>query len=128
MLSLPGRFGLGRDERVFDLAGFGTSWRLGIFTACAVSVLLLLGALVGRWPSGHLTLLRVVVSVVAPCLVVVAYEEGRPGWAILFGLAAFLFNPLMPIRMRRADWRLLNIGGIVLLAAAAFRFGRGRMD
>jgi len=109
------------------MTSFSTSWRLGILMACAASVLILLWALVGRWPYEHLTLLRAVVSGVALCLVLVAYGEGCPGWAILFGLTAFLFNPLWPIRMRRADWRLLNVGGIVLLAAAAFRFGRARM-
>jgi hypothetical protein len=67
------------------------------------------------------------VCAVAFCLVVIAYGEGCPGWSILFAITAFLFNPVLPIRMRRADWRLVTIGEAVLLAAAAVRFGRGRM-
>ncbi len=101
-----------------------TSWRWGVVTACVGAVLLLLGAIAGRWPAGHLTLLRGAVFGVTLCLMVLAYAEGSPGWAILFGLTAFLFNPLLPIRMRRADWRLLTIGATVLLTAAAVRFGR----
>ena len=109
------------------MTSFSTPWRLGILIGCAAAVLLLLGALAGRWPPGHVTLLRGVVCGVALCLVVVAYEEGCPGWAILLGLTAFLFNPLWPIRMRRPDWRLVNMGGMVLFAAAAFRFGRAKL-
>ncbi len=109
------------------MATFGTPWRLGIVTACAGAVLLLLGAVAGRWPSGYFTLLRVAVCGVALGLMVIAYAEGSPGWAILLGLTAFLFNPLLPIQMRRADWRFLNIGATVLLTAAAVRFGRARL-
>ena len=109
------------------MSTFGTSWRLGILVACAVAALLLLWALVGRWPPGHNALLRGVVCGVTLGLALVAYAEGCPGWAILLSLTAFLFNPLWPIRLRRADWRLLNVGGMVLLAAAAFRFGRARL-
>ncbi len=109
------------------MAPFGTPWRWGIVTACAGAVLLLLGAVAGRWPSGYFTLLRVAVCGVALGLMVIAYAEGCPGWAILLGLTAFLFNPLLPIRMRRADWRFLNLGATVLLTAAAVRFGRARL-
>lgn len=109
------------------MTSIGTPWRLGILIGCAAVVLLLLAALVGRWPSGHYTLLRGVICGVTLGLALVAYAEGCPGWAILLSLTAFLFNPLWPIRLRRADWRLLNVGGMVLLAAAAFRFGRARL-
>jgi hypothetical protein len=108
------------------MAAFGTRWRWGIITACAGAVLLLLGTLAGRWPSGYFTVLRVAVCGVALCLMVIAYEEGSPAWAILLGLTAFLFNPLLPIRMRRVDWRFLTIGTTVLLTAAAVRFRRPR--
>ncbi len=108
------------------MAAFGTRWRWGLVTACAGAVLLLLGTVAGRWPSGYVPLLRVAVCGVALGLMVIAYAEGSPGWAILLGLTAFLFNPLLPIRMRRADWRLLTISTTVLLTAAAVRFRRPR--
>lgn len=106
------------------MAAFGTRCRWGLVAACAGAVLLLLGTVAGRWPSGYFTLLRVAVCGVALGLMVIAYAEGSPGWAILLGLTAFLFNPLLPIRMRRADWRLLTISTTVLLTAAAVRFRR----
>ena len=108
------------------MATFGAPWRWGIVIACAGVILLLLGAVTGRLPAGHFTLLRGAVCVVTFCLMVLAYRDGCPGWAILFGLTAFLFNPLLPIRMRRVDWRHITIGATVLLAAAAVRFGRTR--
>ncbi len=102
----------------------GTSWRWGLVMACAGAALLLLGVITGRWPAGHLTLLRGVLFGGTLCLMVLASAEGSPGWAVLVGLTAFLLNPFMPIRMRRADWRLLAISTTVLLTAAAVRFGR----
>src|SRR5574341_1830263 len=106
------------------MAAFGTRWRWGFLTACAGAVLLLLGTFAGRWPSEYFTLLRVAVCGVALCLMVIAYEEGSPGCAIFLGLTAFLFNPLLPIRVRRPDWPFLTIGTTVLLTAAALRFRR----
>ncbi len=109
------------------MTSISTPWRLGILIGCAAGALLLLAALVGRLPSGHYTVLRWVVCGVALCLTLVAYEEGSAAWAILLSLTAFLFNPLWPIRMRRADWRLLNVGAILLFAAGAIRFGRAKV-
>lgn len=79
------------------MATIGIPWRLGAVTECARAVLLPLGTIVGRWHSCVLTLLRVAVSGVALCLVAIAYGEGCPGWSILLGLTAILFNPILLI-------------------------------
>jgi len=72
-------------------------------------------AATGRWPYGYYTLLRFVVCAAA---VFVAYEGyvWRSLWACwLFGFIAALFNPLVPVHLRRSTWQPLDI-----LAAAAF--------
>lgn len=98
--------------------------RASILVPSVLSVLLLLGAVVERWPYGYYTLLRLVVCGTALYLLWIAYQAGKPGWAIVLGLTGLLFNPVIPIRMRRADWQLFDIAAAIVIAAAAFWFGR----
>jgi len=79
------------------------------------SIPFLLGAVPARWPDGCYTLLRLIVCGTAACLAF---------------LASLLFNPILPVRMRRSDWVPFDMGAAVALAVAAIQFGhsRGRQD
>ena len=90
------------------------------------SIRLLLGPVPARWPYGYYTLLWLIVCGTAACLAFLASEGRRLGWAIVLGLIALLFNPILPVRMRRSDWVPFHIGEAVLLAVAAIRFGRSQ--
>jgi len=84
--------------------------------ACA---LLLLIASVARLPHWYYVLLRIVVCGGA-ALIGLQASEARKGsvWGWTFGVTAILFNPLVPIPMKRATWQVVDLiaGGMFFIA------------
>jgi hypothetical protein len=37
------------------------------------------------------------------------HAEGNLLWVWVFGAIAVLFNPLLPVRMSRSDWEIVNV-------------------
>lgn len=76
---------------------------------CIVAALMLLGSL-ARWPYGYYQFLRFVVCGVSVYVAFIAYSW-RKLWAtsLLFGLVAFLFNPLIPIHISRKIWHPIDV-------------------
>ena|SRR5271155_6210391 len=81
-----------------------------------VAVLLLATA---RLPYGYYTVLRIAVFVFAAVIAIAEWNEGVQGQviSIAFGFVALLFNPLVPIHLKRATWFYIDIGIAVLIAA-----------
>ena len=83
----------------------------------AIAALMLLAA-VGEWPYAYYQFTRWVVCVAA---VFVAWKGWtfKQTWALwAFGIAAVLFNPLVPFHIKRDTWQVID-----LLAAAMFVVG-----
>jgi hypothetical protein len=83
------------------------------FWARIVASLFLLAAF-GPWPYDYFTLMRFVVSAVTAYGSYLAYERARTAstapwrakqqrWSLAFGLIALLFNPFVPIHLKRAS-------------------------
>jgi hypothetical protein len=62
-------------------------------------------------PYGYYTLLRLIVTIGAAGLGLIEYRQsGRlTVWAVLFGLVALLFNPLIPVYLSRNIWAMVDI-------------------
>jgi tetratricopeptide (TPR) repeat protein len=75
----------------------------------------LLIAAFSRWPYVFYIVLRFLVCSTAIYYGVVIFHKEHRKWAWAFGAVAVLFNPLVPVRMARSDWQVLN-----LLVAAFF--------
>ncbi len=86
-----------------------------------ICALLLVAAVFGHWPYGFYTLLRVVVCAISIYLAVRANSAKSVPWTWVLGSMAVLFNPVLPIRMPRSDWRFVDalaaITFIVFVAA-----------
>jgi hypothetical protein len=82
------------------------------------AIIFLLLAVIGGWPYFFYVLLRVVVCLTAVYLAVNAYELQRTTWVWLMGAVAVLFNPVMPVRMARGDWQVLDFLAAVLFAVS----------
>lgn len=81
-------------------------------------VLLVIG--IGRLPYSYYSCMRLVVCGFGVYFAVLSWRDGAAiskAWAATFVLAAILFNPIMPIHLRRATWLYLDIGGATLFAA-----------
>jgi len=79
----------------------------------------LLGAALGRWPYGFYVLLRLFVTVAAVYLAYTAAQRRRVFWAWLMGAIALAYNPILPLRMQRSDWQIVNILTCLPLGAFA---------
>jgi ribosomal protein S27AE len=70
-------------------------------------------------PYGYYVFLRWAVCVTCAYGAWVALRDNRTVWVWLLGAAALLFNPIVPIRMRREEWFVFDILGAGLLLAGA---------
>jgi uncharacterized membrane protein len=76
--------------------------------AAIVCALLLFVAVFGHWSYGFYTLLRVVICAISIYLAVRANSAKSAPWTWVLGVMAVLFNPVLPIRMHRSNWRAVD--------------------
>ena len=96
--------------------------RIGFIIARIVAIAMLIFA-VGRLPYDYYTLLRFVVCGVSAYGVYCAVEiVGENGWAWFFGVVAVLFNPLLPIYLKKDTWAFIDLGVALLLVVSLFLF------
>ena len=86
-----------------------------------ISIALLVLAAVGRWPYGFYTFLRIVVCGSAVYLAVHAHQTRNVLWAWVMGAVAVLFNPLVPVYLRRSQWFWFDvIASLVFILSLRF--------
>jgi len=85
--------------------------------------IMLLWALNDANPYGYYTLLRIVACGVMGYVAIQALSQGKEGLALLLGMAAVLYNPILPVRLARPIWSVINIAttGLVISSIAALR-------
>lgn len=85
---------------------------------CIIAAAMLLLAL-RKWPYDYYRLLRFVTCAVAVLVAYCAYAW-RKWWAAwLFGFVAVLFNPLLPIHLKRQTWQVIDPAAAALFLVAA---------
>lgn len=86
------------------------------------SVMLLLAPPID-WPYGYYQLLRIVVCIFSGLLASAYHGQAKKTWMVCFIIAAVLFNPLIPIHLKRDAWTVIDFlaAGIFLLALAISR-------
>lgn len=96
-------------------------------TICIVA--LLLASFVDDWPYAFYILLRVGVCTVSLYWTIEASKRKQVFWAWALGANAVLFNPVLPIRMAREDWELVNLlAAAFLLSWLLFSVYRDKRD
>lgn len=96
--------------------------------AAIASIILLVLAVSTRWPYGFYTFLRIVVCATAVWLAVEAYQLRKAPLAWVLGGLAVLFNPLVPIYMRRMQWRWFDFLALLVLAISVGILGPRRAE
>jgi hypothetical protein len=108
---------------VFD---YQTLKRTAFIPALVAAGFLLLAAF-SHWPYAFYILLRVTVCAIGLYLAHNSFVAGRTLWVWIFGAVAVLFNPLVPMRMHRSDWSIVNIiAASIFIAWLAASVVRGR--
>ena len=80
-----------------------------------ISVGLLLGALADN-PYDYYVLLRVLLSFIFGINIIFLYKIDNVLFISLFALFLILYNPLLPIRMHKSTWGVINIITVVFIS------------
>lgn len=91
----------------------GKLWNYVSVLLCIAGLLL---ATVGGWPHAFYVFLSLGVCVVSLYWVTRALKAGHEFWAWALGANAVLFNPVVPVRLERSDWEIVNLLDAVFLA------------
>lgn len=83
------------------------------------SILLLLGIPSG-WPYNYYVLLRFTIFLSSIIFAYGFYKSKLTGWALVFGVIAFLFNPIIPIYLNKSHWILIDLTSAILFFLAAY--------
>lgn len=79
-----------------------------ILTLIASGMLFL--ALSSGLPIGYFTLMRFVVCAVGIYIAYKTYQENKESlWVWAFGFVVVLFNPIIPIVLKRAQWEVVDL-------------------
>ena len=81
-------------------------WEVALTVVVAI---ILLAAAEGRFHYGYYMALRTAVSVGGVYWAVRVYRAGQRGWMWVFLAVALLLNPILPVRMHRADWQPIDL-------------------
>ena len=82
-----------------------------------IAAAVLLVVALAHWPYGFYRFLRVAICLAAGLLAWNAYEAKKPIWALVMTGIAILFNPIVPIWLKRDEWAIID-----LAVAAVFLF------
>ena len=93
--------------------------RLTAKLPAVVPAVVLLAAVFGHWPYGFYTLMRLIVCGCAIYLAVEAKRMGSAAWPWVLGGVAVLFNPIVPMRMHRSDWQIVDSFAAITLIVFA---------
>lgn len=92
------------------------------FWLCFGAVILLVAALLPFWPYGYYRFLRIFVCAVGAYVAYKSWRSDRVTFAMAVGLIALVFNPIVPFRLTRELWSVLNLGAALAFALAAASF------
>lgn len=91
-----------------------------------ISAALLVAAVFGRWPYGFYMLMRLVVCGCSAFLAVKANGTRNVLWTWVMAGVAVLFNPVLPLRMHRGDWQIVDtVAAITFLVFLGERKAQG---
>jgi len=90
-----------------------------------VNILLLLGALT-RQSYGYYNFLRLVTFLTTSYGIYRANKIKNANWLWIFGIGAFIFNPLLPIHLSRQIWALIDVGMAIVLFISLFSLKQNR--
>lgn len=93
-----------------DMTEWTGEWpRPVVLAASLIPSGMLFLAVFGGWDYSFFILLRWLVSSCAAYLAVIARQQRSSGWMWTMGAIMVLFNPLVPIHLRRGTWVYLDL-------------------
>lgn len=94
----------------------------------AIAGVMLLWALNPDNPYGYYILLRWACCAVFAYLAIKAFAQETEGWVWIFGVTAFVYNPIIRIHLTREIWSVINVATIVIGVFSVFLLKPGSGD
>ena len=92
-----------------------------------IAIILLALALNPYNPYGFYVLLRWVCCAIFIFLTITYIENKKESWIWVFGVLAFIYNPIIRIHLNKFLWTIINITSIVIISIS-FRKLRNEHD
>jgi hypothetical protein len=89
-----------------------------------LSIAFLVLAVLAKWPSGFYTLLRFAVCGSSAYLAWGLGMLNKRLWLWVMGASAALFNPLIPVRLDRSVWQVIDFVAAVVFAISLLSIRR----
>jgi membrane-associated HD superfamily phosphohydrolase len=102
-------------------------FRIEILISFGVACMLV-SAAGGHWSYQNYVYLRYLVCLIGAYLAVRTHEFRSGAWACVMAGIAVLFNPIVPLRLARSQWQLLDLATAPTLAFWAWKFRYPRPD
>jgi hypothetical protein len=99
---------------------------LAVYVAWLVAAVMLIFAVTGKHPYSFYTLLRWICCAAFAYSAFTAHEKSRVPWIWIFGVLALLFNPILPVHLRRDTWQIVDWATIGVIVVAAIVFWRDK--
>jgi len=75
---------------------------------------------IGDHPYSYYQFLRWAILIIAGYSAYLAYNNRKVGWAWIFGVIAFLFNPIFPFYLEKTTWQFIDGITAVIFAISMF--------
>ena len=86
-----------------------------------VAIVLLVLAALRRWPYDFYVMLRWTVLAVGVAGALAESRKNDTAWPWILGCIGLLFNPLIPVYLTRATWRVIDVAAAVVLGVWLFQ-------
>ena len=89
-----------------------------------LSIVMLLITVLGCWPYGFYTLLRLVVCLTSIFVASFAYKARLRYWTYMMGLIALLFNPIIKVYFNKSTWQLIDLVTAIIFVISIAKLKR----
>ena len=83
--------------------------------------IMLLWALYPENPYVYYTILRIVIFISAIYISTKYYQASNEKWLWIYGIIAFIYNPIFSIHLNREIWSVVNIATIVVIVISMLK-------
>lgn len=104
------------------------SHRNSVTMCLLIATGMLILAIPPLWPYGYYVLLRIVVCGTAAYVIYVGYNVGLRTLPVILGIIALLFNPLIPIYLKKEIWVVIDIIVAIVFLITVFILRRSLLE
>jgi hypothetical protein len=87
----------------------------------SIATILMVLAILGGWPYGFYTFLRITIFFISIYLVITLIKSNLPEFAWAYGFVGLLFNPLIPFHLGRSIWLVVDFATLVFFVYSIFK-------